>query len=152
MLPKTHAILGLVFSVILFLLVPDVSLVDASLVFLASVFVDADHYIYYVLRKKDISLRNAYAWFIEKRDFLCSLNSEEIRKYERAIMIFHGIEFWAILAFLIFIHKIFLFILAGILFHICLDLIDLLKRDMPLHGKLSQIYTHKTNKNRKKLE
>jgi len=152
MLPKTHALWGFVFSAVLFIFIPGVSLVDASLVFLASFFVDADHYLYYVLRKKDLSLKNAYAWFIEKRDFLRSLNSEEIRKYERAIMIFHGIEFWAILAFLIFIHKIFLFILLGILFHMCLDLIDLVRRDMPMHSKLSQIYTHKTNKNRKKLE
>lgn len=76
------------------------------------------------------------------------LSPEDKKGYKRTIMIFHGIECWITIALLIFVHKIFLFVLLGIIVHITLDFIDLYKTQQPIYIKTSQIYVHFKNKDK----
>lgn len=152
MLPKTHIIIGFLASLVLLALIPKITILGATLIFLSSFLIDVDHYMYYVLKQKDHNLKKAYYWFIQTGVAFKKLSISNQKKFKRSIMIFHGIEFWIILILLIiFVHKIFLFILIGISIHMTLDFIDLLKNNQPLHLKTSQIYTHITNKKKKEF-
>ena len=153
MLPKTHILVGFIVSLSLFMLLPQIGLLGALIIFLSSFLIDFDHYLYYVLKQKDHSLRRAYYWFIDQGRYFKKLSRIEQDKYKRVIMIFHGVECWVILLLLlIFVNKVFLFILVGIAIHMILDFMDLIKRNQPLHIKTSQIYTHIKNKKRAELK
>jgi hypothetical protein len=151
MLPKTHIIIGFLVSLVLLVLIPKITIIGATIIFLSSFLIDIDHYMYYVLKQKDHNLKKAYYWFIQTGIDFKKLSKDSQAKYKRAIMIFHGMEFWLILILLIiFVNKVFLFVLIGISIHMTLDFMDLLKNNQPLHIKTSQVYTHLTNK--KKVE
>ena len=110
MLPKTHIILGAIFSAII-LLIFQITIIESILIFLASFLIDVDHYLFYVFREKNYSLKKAYTWH------------GAMEKNHRPIMhIFHSIEFLILLGILSFFWKDFLFILIGILFHSALDI------------------------------
>jgi len=120
MLPKTHIILGFVFSYILYWFT-SITIFQAILIFLSAVLIDFDHYLWYALRKKDYSLKKAYFW--HKKN-LHSKNHKPI------MHIFHTVEFHIFTALLIFTWQGFLFIFIGMLFHSILDLIDLINRNL----------------------
>ncbi|MFQ5531781.1 MAG: hypothetical protein ACE5ES_04160, partial [Candidatus Nanoarchaeia archaeon] len=65
MLPKTHIILGFIFSVLIFFLFPQMGLIGASLIFFSSFLIDFDHYLYYLFKKKDPNPRNSVKWFMK---------------------------------------------------------------------------------------
>lgn len=148
MLPKTHTILGFVVSLVLFIIFP-ITWWQAGIIFLSSVLIDIDHYLLYVKKNKDWSLKRAYIFFIKKSNKWKKLSKLQKEKYKHEIIFFHGIEFIIILVLLIFLSNLFLFILIGILIHLALDFIDLIKKEAPLHVKSSQIYTHLNNKGKK---
>ncbi|KKM15808.1 hypothetical protein LCGC14_1692260 [marine sediment metagenome] len=151
MRPLTHALSGLIFSLLVFAAFPN-KLVGVTLIFLSSFLIDVDHYFYYVYHKRDISLKNAYRWFIRRIEKLDRLSEKEQQKYKRIFLIFHGIEFWAILIFFSFFHSFFLWILLGITVHIVLDIIDERKDRELVIGKVSQIYVYIKNKNKKEFK
>jgi hypothetical protein len=113
MLPKWHIVLGAIFSILIYFLF-NISLFQASLIFLASVFIDVDHYIWFVLNKKDWNLKSAYEWHKK-----IPLNHKPF------IQIFHTVELLIILLILSYFWFGFLFILLGIVFHSILDLIEM---------------------------
>jgi uncharacterized Tic20 family protein len=150
MLPKYHLIIGAVISFILWLLFPSFfTPVNSLIIFLSSVFIDVDHYLYYVHKKKDWSLKKAYRWFVDERKIWLNLSKKERKNYKITIMIFHGVELWVILALLIFINKIFLFVLIGIFIHMVIDFIELYTIEKPLYSKVSQVYTFKKNQGKR---
>jgi hypothetical protein len=151
MLPSRHIFFGAVFSFLIILFFPQIGWLGFLIIFLSSVLIDFDHYLYYVIKKKDFSLRKSYDWFIENRKIWLKLSKQQKKKFESGIIIFHGIECWIILVLLIFISKLFIFVLIGVLIHMIFDFIDLYRHNMPLHVKFSQIYTHKNNKNKKRF-
>jgi len=113
MLPKAHIILGLIFSVLLFFL--HITILEASLIFLSSVLIDVDHYLFIIKRKKIWNLKKAFYWH------------KNLPKDHKPMMhIFHSIEFLILILILSFFIKIFLFILIGLLFHSVFDIFDLL--------------------------
>lgn len=146
MLPKIHIILGAIFS-ILFYFIFQISLFHASLIFFSSFLIDFDHYLYYIIAKKDLSLKNSYKWFVEKRRKILQKPFEERKKYKHPVLIFHGIEFWIVILLLGFIYHVFLFILIGIGIHMILDFVDLISIKEPFYSKLSQIIVIIKNKN-----
>jgi hypothetical protein len=83
-------------------------------VFLSGFVFDVDHYIYYAIRKRDWSLINAYLY--------CIPGSKVFEPHPDVLHIFHTVEVWLVL-FLsgIFFHKIFLFVLLGLIFHMLFD-------------------------------
>lgn len=153
MLPKIHIIIGAIVSSLIFLFFPSIGWLAAIIIFLSSFLIDFDHYLFYVFKSKDINPRKAFLWFLSQRDFLLSIPKNKRKDYKKAIFIFHGIEFLVVLTFLVvFVHKIFLFILLGIIIHLAMDLIDILSNGLPLYQKTSQIYTHIKNKGKKEIK
>lgn len=124
MFPKAHILLGFVFTLVLFLLFPNLSLIQLSIVFLSSFLIDFDHYLYYCFVKKSINPFKAYRWFVERTYYVMRLSREERNKHKGVFLLFHGLEFFLVLTiFGKFVHPYFYFILIGVLFHIFLDLI-----------------------------
>ena len=122
-MPSTHIIFGAIISALLLLFFPLIGIMGCVIIFLSSVLIDVDHYLYYAIKKKDWSLRNAYNWFLSKRDIFLRASKKERAKMERLILVLHGIECLAIFALLILVHKIFVFVLIGFVIHLLLDLI-----------------------------
>jgi len=148
MYPKTHLIFGLIFAGLIWLFFPPIGFLGFFLILVSSVLIDVDHYLFYVWKVKDWSLIRAYRWSIKVDKILLTLKREEIQEYKSFIFIFHGIEFWLILLFLIPLSNTFVFILLGIAIHMVLDFIDLFQRNVPLTLKLSQVYNLIKNKNK----
>jgi len=149
MLPKTHIILGIIFSILIYFIFK-VSLFDITLIFLASVFIDFDHYIWYFYEKKSLNLKHAYYWFIENRKKWLMLSKKQRGDYKRVYLIFHSIEFWIFLLILSFINRIFLLILVGVLFHMIFDYIEIINKRERFYPKLSLVLTYLNNSKRKK--
>lgn len=116
MLPKTHAILGFIFSTLSYFTFP-ITIFQAILIFLSSFLIDFDHYWFYVKKTKDWNLKRASNWKV----YLS-------KKHKPIMHIFHTIEFIILIIILSFFWNIFLFILIGMLFHSILDIIDLIYR------------------------
>lgn len=129
MLPKTHIVLGLIFSLGLLFIFPEIGLLGFFVIWISSVLIDIDHYLFYVFLKKDWNLNNSFKWFIRKSKKFENLSKKEKKQFiSPAPCFLHGIEMILILAFLSFFHKIFLYILIGFLFHQFLDLIALTRK------------------------
>ena len=140
MLPITHAIVGGTLAIVLYFIFPQIGIVGASLLFLSSVFIDVDHYLYYIFKKRSFSLKKAYNWFFNQR---------MRRVYSKAVLVFHGVEFLAVLFMLIYVSGFFMFAFFGVVIHLFLDMIDAAVNKMPFYSKLSQIYAWQKNKKRK---
>jgi hypothetical protein len=149
MLPKIHALIGIILS-ILICLIFHISLFYTFVVFFASVFIDFDHYVWFVIKKKDFSLKNAYHHFKEKRKIFHKLSNKEKHKHKMPYLIFHVIEFWIILFLLSYFNKIFLFVLIGTLIHMLLDYIEIIHNKTLFYPKLSLILTYFINQKKKK--
>lgn len=141
MLPKKHFIYGLIFSLVLFLIFP-ITLLEAGLIFLASFFLDFDHYLYFVFRNRTLSLKKAYREAVRKGKKFDKLSKEEKLKYVVGFHLFHGLETLVVLGLLgFFISDYFYFILIGAAFHLVLDYIHCLQEfHYPL--KISVIYDY----------
>ncbi len=125
MLPKFHFFTGLIFSIILFLIFPEINLIAALIIFLSSYLIDADHYLYYVFKKKDFSLKRAYKWFIEKHYKYKKSSVEERNKFSSIPLIFHGVEFLILLFILgFFVSEYFYFVLIGVSLHLFFDVLN----------------------------
>jgi len=110
MKPHYHLLYGM-FAVIpigrIFGLIP-------SLLFLfATIFIDIDHYIYYVAVKKNFSLTKAYNFHIGRT------HSDPWRG-----MFFHAIESILLISMISCFIPYFLFIFLGMVFHLSLDFIS----------------------------
>ena len=125
MLPHKHFVYGIVLSLILILIVPEIKFIGVLLTILSTTLLDADHYFYYLFKKKDFSLINAYYFFKNNNKKFKKLPPLQRKNYYGGWCFFHGIE-WLIIFFLstIFISKYFGFIFIGIAFHLMLDYIE----------------------------
>jgi len=118
MLPKFHAIYGAIFSLFVHMFIfPDAT--AAVVIFLSTVFIDVDHYLFYVYKKSDLSLIKAYYFFLKGGGY--------------RLMVFHTIEVILLLYLLSFYNKYFFFVIVGFLFHWALDIYYMHK-----HKKLNQ--------------
>lgn len=116
MLPQWHAFLGIIFAFIIHTLFPGIHMFYIVLLFASSVLIDVDHYLYYAIKYKDISLKKAYNYFV---------NDFYINPF---CVVLHVIEFLFILAILSFVHNIFFFMFIGAVFHVIVDLISCKER------------------------
>lgn len=124
MYPSQHLFFAAIFSLILFLLFPYFGIVKISIVFLSAIFFDVDHYLWYVYKKKDLSLKNAYNWFIGNERKLLSFSRKQRNTLAGGLCFLHGIEILAIFFVGIFLSQYFLFVFVGISFHLLLDIIN----------------------------
>lgn len=123
---KYHFFFGIIFTIFLYFLFSSIiSLFGLSIIFLSSFLIDVDHYIYYVLLKKDISLRRAYKWYIKYSCKFCHIPLDKRKNFYLGFYIFHGIEPLIILFFLgFYVSQFFNFILIGFFFHLFTDLVS----------------------------
>jgi len=136
MFPKHHIFLGTIFAAALFLIFPKIGLIGFLLIIASAVLMDADHYVYYVFKKRDLSLKNAYSWFIQKRKKYLTLSRKKRNEIYTEAHFFHGIEPLLILFVLgVYVSKYFYFLLIGATFHLFLDIIYQRK----IHDRLDRI-------------
>jgi len=124
MLPSKHFFFGLIFAGFLYFLFPQVRWIEFLIIIFSTFLIDVDHYLYYVYKKKDLSLRNAYKWFMKRRAKLLSMPWKQRNKFQTGFCFLHGVEVLFLLFLLSFIHRYFLFIFVGFAFHLLLDSID----------------------------
>jgi len=139
MLPKTHFIFGLIFALIIFYLFPQINLTGFFIILMSSFLIDIDHYLLYIIIKRDFNLKKSHKWFVDKRNYALTLPKEKRRKLNPFPCIFHGFETTAILILLSFVSVIFFYILLGFLFHELLDGIYAVYYSFPLSHLGSQI-------------
>jgi hypothetical protein len=151
MYPSTHIIIGAIASFLIWLIFPSLTWWQVFIIFASSILIDVDHYLWYAIKKKDWSLRRAYQWHVKKSELFQKMDEKERNKFKHLLVIFHGIEFWLFLILLIFINKIFLFVLIGIVIHMILDYIDLYRWKAPFYTKTSQIAVIVKNKKKKRV-
>lgn len=145
MLPKSHIMINLVICLILLFFIKPIGVL---IIFLSSVLIDVDHYLYYVFEKKSLSLKKAYKWFLIERQRILKSSLEERKKHRYFILIFHGLEPLAIILLLSKYFSFLLFIFIGFSIHLIEDLIlegkyKFLKRKLFLSYA---IYLHTKNK------
>ncbi|MFH1917577.1 MAG: metal-dependent hydrolase [Nanoarchaeota archaeon] len=123
MLPKSHIILGAILSLVLIYFF-NFSLIAGIIILLSSVLIDVDHYLYYVYKKKDWSLKRAYNFFIVGKNKIASLSRKQRNEFYHGFSFLHGIETLVILFILgKFLSEYFYYILIGFSFHLFLDII-----------------------------
>lgn len=105
MLIQHHAIIGAVSAAIFYPLFG----VKAALIIAAAVLLDADHYLIYIYRHKNLNLKKAYNFFIQVKD-----GSE-------FYPLFHMVEIAAIGAFISNYYSILLPLVIGQVIHIAQD-------------------------------
>ncbi|PIN77163.1 hypothetical protein COV15_02885 [Candidatus Woesearchaeota archaeon CG10_big_fil_rev_8_21_14_0_10_34_12] len=113
MLPKSHIVLGAIFSLVLFYFF-HFTFSQISLVFLASVLIDFDHFLFYFSRNKNLNLKKAYYW-----------HKAIIYDHKPIVQTFHTVEFLILILLLSFIWKLFIFVFIGMIFHSAVDIIDI---------------------------
>jgi len=158
MLPKHHALFGIIFAGIIFLTFPKVGLLGLFIIWASSVLVDVDHYLFYVMTEKDLNLKNAYKSFDKQTSKFFKLPLEERRKIkEDALYIFHGVETLVILLVLFLFLPLPLsitplLIFLGVLFHNILDLIYAIFVGYPLEKMGLQMINFLNYKKNKYVE
>jgi len=106
MLVIFHLLFGLALSLALFPLYGW----QVSIIFLANLLMDADHYAYYVLKFRSFNLLKARRYFIERT--------------KPTLLPFHTVEFIIPVLLLSFCYPFFFFVTVGIAAHLLLDFTD----------------------------
>ncbi len=140
MLPKFHFLSGVFLSIILILIFPNIRTINLLIIIASTFFIDIDHYIYYIYKKKEFNLIKSYNHFYSKFKQISKMPVSKRKKYYSVFPFLHGIEILLIVfLFSIFVSKYFFFVLIGFTLHIFLDFYDSLKRNLR-SDKVSLIY------------
>lgn len=124
MFPIKHLIFGLIFSIILLLVFPQITILGFLIIFISAVLIDIDHYLYYIYKKKDFNLKKSYNWFVNNGKKFLSLSKKQRNKSYLGFCFLHGVEILSLFFILgIFISRYFFFIFIGFAFHLILDFI-----------------------------
>ena len=135
--PEHHVLLGLIFSIIIFLIFPSIGFLGATLIFLASFLIDFDHYLYYVYRQKNLNLKKAYKWYKIRILRQRNLSRKQRSKSYIGFYLFHSFEISILLLVLgFFVNNLFYFLFLGHFFHLFLDLLFQKK----LQDRISRIF------------
>lgn len=140
MYTKPHIILGAVFALMLYF-VFNFSIGDSLIVFLSSVLIDIDHYLFYAIGKRDFSLKNSYNWFVSLKKRFKELPKNVRKKYSFGFVPLHSIEFLIVLFILAFLSRLFFLVFIGFAFHIFFDMLyEIFISKIAIH-KISVLYT-----------
>ncbi|MEK6906420.1 MAG: hypothetical protein AABW81_02250 [Nanoarchaeota archaeon] len=121
MYPSQHLFFGILFATLLWIFIPGFGVLGFSVLVLSILLIDVDHYIYYVYKKRDLNLINAYYWFIEKDKKFNLLSRKEKNIHYQGFVFLHGFEVLLPLFILGIFYKPFLYVFSGFFFHILLD-------------------------------
>jgi len=106
-------IIGIIVSALLY---PIYGL-NVLIILISNILIDADHYLWYILRFNSYDLVKAFRFSKDKKLRL---------KYGRLLHIFHTAEVLILIIILSFYSEIFFLVLIGVVVHLLLDIIDLL--------------------------
>lgn len=149
MLVKTHIILGLIFSLSIYLIF-HIAFFEMIIIFLSSFLIDFDHYLIFLIKHRRFSIKKSYVFFKKRAIKFRKISKKQKNSYKMPFLIFHNIEFFILLFLLGFFNKLFFFVLIGICFHMFLDYIDLAYHKFPVYFKVSLIWTYLENRKKKK--
>jgi hypothetical protein len=140
MLPKYHIILGFFFSSLLFVILPSIGLLNTGVIFLSSFLIDIDHYLLFVVKKRNLNPKKAVEWFFKKKEKYDRIPVKNRNNFYSGFYFLHGFELLVILfLFGLFLSDIFFFILSGFIFHLFLDVLENIFLDKRI-DKISIIY------------
>jgi hypothetical protein len=140
MLPSKHLFFGIIFALILLFIFPQIGFIGFFLILSSTVLIDVDHYLYYVYKKKDWNLRNAFKWFIKSGKKFNGLPKDQRDNVYFGVCFLHGIETIIIFFAFSFYFTFLLFIIVGFIFHQLLDLIQLIEKRISPLKVVSMIY------------
>lgn len=148
MLPRTHFLFGFFISIIIFIL--SNNYIFSILFLLSSFLIDFDHYLYFVIKEKSLSLKRAYKWFRNKSKILKKIDKKERKNYSTGTFIFHGIE-WLIIFLILgrFVSYYFYAIFLGMFVHLIMDWIEKITYSKTHPRKISVVYDIITKKSKK---
>ncbi len=121
-------------SILFFILFPIYGFLGL-IVYLGGFFVDADHVLTYMFEKKDFRLKTMFS--LKKIYRWCK---EEDLTGRYLICIFHTAEFWILLLILVFFYPVIMPILVGLVLHMIMDIIDMVKRKTYTERSFSMVY------------
>ncbi len=129
MLPRWHILLGLLFSLVFWIVFPETHWIYAAIIFLSAFLIDFDHYMNAVFKTGKICLFDAFEYHRRLIKKALADKKREVRK-RGDFHIFHTIEFHIFTLVMGFIiHPVFFYILIGMVFHSIVDLISLIWED-----------------------
>lgn len=126
MLPRWHIIYGALFTLVLGVAAPDLPLKYLAILFLASVFIDLDHYYNAVRNTGRWSLLHAFEYHKKHGEDMLKKEAKGLRP-KSDFHLFHTLEFHVLIAILGMFWSVFFYLFIGMVFHSFLDLFDLLK-------------------------
>lgn len=129
MIPRWHVFYGAIFSILLWVVAPNIGLFNLILVFLSSVFIDLDHYISAVKQNRSLNPFKAFRYYDKLTLEIAKKHKKGIRMREPHFHVFHTIEFHILIALLGLIWTPFFYIFIGMTFHSLLDVYSLMKDD-----------------------
>lgn len=149
--PKQHLVLGILFSILIFLFFQHIGWLAILIIILSNFLVDVDHYIYFVFKEKKISLRESYWWYIKRAEKFNKLSAKKSKEYQKLPFIFHGFEFWIILFCGSFFFPILSWVLFGVMVHMISDISGLAYKGSSVSPKVSTLFTFIKNKKKKEF-
>ncbi len=114
MMPREHLIASLIMAAVFY---PFFG-ISSLLVIAGGFLIDADHYLFYAIKFRDLSIKKAYDYHTDIKPISKS-QKQKLNPY-----VFHTAEFMLLLLFLSFKSTLFLIFLAGVVLHVILDIID----------------------------
>ena len=129
MLPKWHILWGAVFTFVLSIAFPMISVPYLILIFLSTFLIDFDHYMAGARKIKSLSLIKVLRYH-DLMEVLHQDNKMRKVKDKSDFHIFHTVEFHILVLALGLLWIGFFYVFIGMLFHSILDIIELKRRDM----------------------
>ena len=123
MLPRWHILYGFLFTLLLAFVAPGVHWGYLSLVFLASIFIDFDHYLACVHKTGKIGLFQAFEYHRQQGAVMRAYEKKGL-KPKSDFHLFHTIEFHAFIGLLGVLWVGFFYLFIGMIFHSLLDVLD----------------------------
>lgn len=119
---KQHAILT---GAAVAALTPVLDVAELALFAVGGVLIDVDHYLLYIHRRRDFSIRGMFRYFEELQPIQTTIPYV-------GLCLFHTIDFFVLLAVLGYFYPLLYPLLAGCIFHFVIDLFDLRRKKVIL--------------------
>lgn len=122
--PKTHFILGAIFSFIIYLIFPNIGY-NILIVFFSTFMSDIDHIPSAIKMSKTLNPFKAYNYFVKVIE-----DKQLFEKYKPNyyLCVFHTIEFHLLMLALCFYNSFFIYVFIGLMFHQFIDLFNKIKK------------------------
>jgi hypothetical protein len=119
MYPLKHFLLGIILFLVLLPFIGSWALIP----FIFSFLIDIDHYIYFIIYKKEFNIIKVYTLLAgTDKENLATKHKNNSQKY--FMCIFHTYEFLILIIILSLFFEFFSLVLLGVIFHLILDYID----------------------------